>query len=67
MVDKRTHIRNGRIIDPSQGIDGYGDLIVEDGLIAEVFIKGAETPRKKQSASALIPGVKGPSMLGECL
>jgi dihydroorotase len=56
MMDKRTHIRNGRIIDPSQGMDGYGDLIVEDGLIAEVCIKGAETPKKKQSASAANTG-----------
>ncbi len=30
-------IRNGHIIDPSQGIDGRGDLLVEDGKIKEVF------------------------------
>ncbi len=55
-MDKRTHIRNGRLIDPSQGIDGYGDLVIEDGKIAEMSIKGAETPRKKQSASAANTG-----------
>ncbi|NOY39652.1 MAG: dihydroorotase [Nitrospirae bacterium] len=29
-------IRNGHIIDPSQGIDGKGDLLVEEGKIKEI-------------------------------
>ncbi|MCL0070366.1 amidohydrolase family protein, partial [Dehalococcoidia bacterium] len=29
-------IRNGRIIDPSQGIDCVGDLLVADGRIAQI-------------------------------
>jgi len=29
-------IRNGRVIDPSQGIDGVGDVLIEDGKIREV-------------------------------
>lgn len=28
-------IQNGHIVDPSQGIDGVGDILVEDGKIAE--------------------------------
>lgn len=30
---KRTVIRGGRIVDPSQGIDRIGDLVIEDGKI----------------------------------
>ena len=33
-------LRNGRIIDPSSGIDGIGDLRIEDGRIAEVKLGG---------------------------
>ncbi len=29
-------IRNGHVIDPSQGIDGKGDLLVEEGKIKEI-------------------------------
>ena len=29
-------IKNGHIIDPSQGIDGIGDVFIEDGKIIEV-------------------------------
>ncbi|MGO9952535.1 MAG: dihydroorotase [Dissulfurispiraceae bacterium] len=50
-MDKRTYIKNGHIIDPSQGIDGYGDLVIEDGRIVEVSIKGPEASRKKQPQS----------------
>ncbi|MGO9379927.1 MAG: dihydroorotase [Dissulfurispiraceae bacterium] len=50
-MDKRTYIKNGHIIDPSQGIDGYGDLVIEDGRIVEVSIKGPEASRKKQPPS----------------
>jgi dihydroorotase len=32
----KTIIRNGRIMDPSQGIDGVGDLVIENGKITEV-------------------------------
>jgi dihydroorotase len=34
-------IKNGRIIDPSQGIDGTGSIFIEDGKIKEVRIKGS--------------------------
>lgn len=32
-------IKNGHIIDPSQGIDGIGDILIEDGKIKEVRLK----------------------------
>ena len=34
-------IRNGHIIDPSQGIDGEGDLVIENGKIKEIKIQHA--------------------------
>lgn len=34
-------IKNGHIIDPSQGIDGIGDLLIEDGKIKEIRIQSA--------------------------
>lgn len=36
----RILIRNGHIIDPSQGIDGIGEILIEDGKIKEVRMKG---------------------------
>lgn len=35
----RILIKNGHIIDPSQGIEGIGDIFIEDGKIKEVNIK----------------------------
>ena len=29
-------IKDGHIIDPSQGIDGVGDILIEDGKIKEI-------------------------------
>ena len=50
-MDKRIQIKERTSIDPAQGLDGYGDLIIEDGKIVEVTIKGSEGSRKKQTAS----------------
>ena len=36
-------IRNGRIIDPSQGLDGFGDVVLIDGTVASIQNVG-ETP-----------------------
>lgn len=33
----RIRIQNGRIIDPSQGLDTIGDILIEDGKIKEVI------------------------------
>lgn len=35
-MSARVWIHGGRVVDPSQGIDGRADLIIEDGLIATV-------------------------------
>ncbi len=36
MSQPRMIIRNGRIIDPANGVDGVGDVLIEDGCIAAV-------------------------------
>jgi dihydroorotase len=38
----RIFIQNGHIIDPSQGIDGIGDILIEDGKIKEIITKSKE-------------------------
>ncbi len=45
-------IKNGNIIDPSQGIDGIGDILIENGKIKEVGIKGKDqNARSKEQKS----------------
>jgi dihydroorotase len=41
----RLLIANGRLIDPSQGIDGAHDLLIEDGVVAEVVERGERERR----------------------
>ena len=36
-------IRGGRVVDPSQGIDGVHDVLVRDGLVVGVGSEGAQT------------------------
>lgn len=43
----KIYIRNGRIIDPSQGIDGVGDILIEDGKIKEIRMQDAGYRTKK--------------------
>lgn len=43
-------IKNGHIIDPSQGIDGIGDVVIENWKIVEVRIaqkRGSAEAQKK--------------------
>ena len=44
-------IKNGHIIDPSQGIDGMGDLVIENNRIKEISLerKGKNSPERKAS------------------
>ncbi|MEI6241181.1 MAG: dihydroorotase, partial [Planctomycetia bacterium] len=35
-------IRGGRLVDPSQGIDGVHDVLVRDGLVVGVGAEGAQ-------------------------
>ncbi len=44
----RILIRSGHIIDPSQGIDGIGEILIEDGKIKEVRMKGQGARGKVQ-------------------
>ena len=41
-------IKNGHIIDPSQGIDGVGDVLIEEGKIIEVRSQKSEVRSKEQ-------------------
>ena len=42
----RILIQNGHIIDPSQGISGTGDILIEDGKIKDIKIKSREQIQK---------------------
>ena len=37
---KRILLSGGRLIDPAQGIDGEFDLLLEDGIVAQVAAPG---------------------------
>ncbi len=41
-------IKNGHIIDPSQGIDGIGDILIEDGKIVRIEQKSGSLEAKKK-------------------
>jgi len=40
-------IKNGNIIDPSQGFDGIGDVLIEDGKIVEIRMEGHGDTEKR--------------------
>ncbi|MBI5205942.1 MAG: dihydroorotase [Nitrospirae bacterium] len=44
-------IKNGHIIDPSQGIDGVGDVLIEDGKIKEIRGQGVKGSRGQGNES----------------
>ncbi|TAN45655.1 MAG: dihydroorotase [Nitrospirae bacterium] len=44
-------IKNGFIIDPSQNIEGVGDLLVENGKIAGIYFKNGKKDPKKNGAA----------------
>jgi dihydroorotase len=54
----KTVIQKGHVIDPSQGIDGIGDVLIEDGKIKEVRIQNTEY-RSQKSNPPLPPFSKG--------
>lgn len=56
----KTLIKNGHIIDPFQGIDGIGDIFVEDGKIIEVWIQVAGVSSQNNASKSKInnPEVK---------
>lgn len=52
-MSKELIIRGGRIIDPSQGVDGIGDLIIEGGRVKELRLQagGARAPKSNGAES----------------
>ncbi|HEV3458919.1 MAG TPA: amidohydrolase family protein, partial [Thermoanaerobaculia bacterium] len=42
----RLRIENGRLIDPAQGLDGAYDLLIEDGVVAEVVERSERSERR---------------------
>lgn len=47
-------IKNGRIIDPSQGIDGTGDILIEDGKIKEASGRQSAVSSQKKDKLKII-------------
>ena len=51
-------IKNGHIIDPSQGIDGIGDVVIENGKTIEIKMQDAgcrmQDKKKKNQASCIV-------------
>ncbi|MCX8030790.1 MAG: dihydroorotase [Thermodesulfovibrionales bacterium] len=41
-------IKNGHIIDPSQGIDSFGDVVIEKGKIKEIFLLNNKNNKDKK-------------------
>ncbi len=50
-MSERVWIHGGRVVDPSQGLDGPADLIIEDGRIADIG-GGLEAPADAVSIDA---------------
>lgn len=40
--NKKIWIRGGRVVDPSQNLDGGYDVLLKDGVVAQVFPSGAQ-------------------------
>lgn len=58
MSPVRILIKNGHIVDPSQGIDGIGDILIEDGRIKEIMMQDAgymtQDKKTKDRASCIM-------------
>jgi dihydroorotase len=55
----RVLIAEGRVIDPSQGIDGVRDVVIEDGKIKEVRERGKREGGKKAGGSRNVIAAEG--------
>lgn len=49
-MPKKLYIQNGHIVDPSQNLDGPGDILVEDGTIVSVDVSSAKSRTKARPA-----------------
>jgi dihydroorotase len=52
-------IKDGHLIDPSQGIDGRGDIIIAGGKIAEITLKGSGADAEKGRIETRKPQIPG--------
>jgi len=61
-MDRGIIIKDGHLIDPSQGIDGTGDVIILGGKIANIVLKGGDTDTerhsKEQTQGTSVTGMK---------
>src|ERR1051325_10170233 len=48
----RLLIANGYLIDPTQGLNGGGDLLIEDGRVAQLLPRGSVAPEGAQVLDA---------------
>jgi dihydroorotase len=46
----KIHIKNGHLIDPSQGLDGIGDIFIENGKIKKITMKSKEQKAKSKES-----------------
>jgi dihydroorotase len=51
-------ITNARIVDPSQGIDSEGCVLIQDGSIVDTYTDGRALPDIGRDADPAIPGVR---------
>ncbi|MCL5024129.1 MAG: dihydroorotase [Nitrospirae bacterium] len=62
-MHSRILIQNGHIVDPSQGIDAAGDVLIEEGKIKEIRTEGQKSKRSKgqktQDVAAAMPERSG--------
>ncbi len=49
-MPEKLFIQNGHIVDPSQNIDGNGDILIENGTIVSVDIRSAKSRTKTKPA-----------------
>ncbi|MFA5354721.1 MAG: hypothetical protein WC291_10865, partial [Thermodesulfovibrionales bacterium] len=58
-MNKRLLIKNGHIVDPSQGLDGVGDILIENGKIAEIRSQKSEVRTQSTDTPPNPPLTKG--------
>lgn len=54
-------LKNGRLVDPSIGLDVVADIVIRDGIIVEVG-EGLSIPKgvvKDCAGKAVFPGIRG--------
>ncbi|MBW2018471.1 MAG: dihydroorotase [Deltaproteobacteria bacterium] len=57
MKTSRYLIKGGRVIDPATGIDGFMDILIEDGTIVKIEKSKAQSPKPNDTDQNLQPEV----------